>query len=50
LKVRFGSIVLKKSSPTLGPIFQEPLVRLAFWDVGDRFDLSGFIQRPCDIL
>src|SRR5215475_633121 len=36
--------VLKKSSPAAGPIFKEPLVRLAFRDVGDRFGLSGFIQ------
>ena len=21
-------------------------MRLAFWDLGDRFYLSGFIQRP----
>jgi hypothetical protein len=28
--IRFGPIVLKKYSPALGPIFEEPLVRFPF--------------------
>jgi hypothetical protein len=34
----------------LGTSFLESLVRLAFWDGADRFDLSGPIHRPSHML